>query len=665
MASFRRYLANDSISGKLLMLLISVTTSLVLIACGALTITTYLISREYNITQPLHQIEALFGNPVLVAYLLDSPQTSQSFLANLSSLTSLQSINILDSNKQLLLSFQNTESQPELSTEKSQFMVHLPQKQQTVTLILTAKPSLSNVLVLAIHIAILAIIATAGLVCILAIRRVKHIIIHPILHLIEQAHTISDFENYNVRATKFNNDELGILATAFNKMLNKIQARDQQLINARDQAEKARQQAQTLALETQRTNKKLALEVQVRTHIEQKLTDLRKYLSDIIDSMPSALIAIEQSQHIQQWNKQACLLFGISANDAYGKSVYQVITFLEKYQDTINKALAVNQTQTIEKVAITQPSQEIHYFDIVVYPLTSSPEINASSKKGAVIRLDDITQRLFIEEAIVQNEKMISVGGLAAGMAHEINNPLGGIVHSAQNIQRRLSPNLIKNQALAEKLHIDIQSLNQYLEERGISRFLSNIQDAGQRASKIVNNMLQFSRRSNRELQPTQLHALITRTLEIAHSDLAIKQSIELNTIKIRTYFDPQLDKIPCISNEIEQVLLNLIKNAAYAIHQRSHPLTDGLINIKTERKDQQALIIVEDNGVGMTADVRTRIFEPFFTTKEVGSGTGLGLSVSYFIITNNHKGKMQVRSTPTEGTRFTISLPLATSIAA
>ncbi|RDH45400.1 HAMP domain-containing sensor histidine kinase [Zooshikella ganghwensis] len=665
MASFRRYLANDSISGKLLTLLISVTVSLVLIACGALTITTYLISKEYNITQPLHQIEALFGNPVLITYLLESPETSKPFLANLSSLTSLQSLNILDANKTSLLSYQNTESQPELSTEQSQLAVYLPQKKQTVTLVLAAKPSLSNVLVLAIHIAILAIIATAGLICILAIRRVKHIIIHPILHLIEQAHTISDYDNYNVRATKFNNDEIGILATSFNKMLNKVQARDQQLINAKDQAEKASQQAQTLALETQRTNKKLALEVQVRTHIEQKLTDLKKYLSDIIDSMPSALIAIEQSQHIQQWNKQASTLFGITESDACGKSVYGVITCLKKHQDTISKALALNQAQTIEKVAIKHPSQEVHYFDIVVYPLTYSASANNSSKKGAVIRLDDITQRLFIEEAIVQNEKMISVGGLAAGMAHEINNPLGGIVHNAQNIQRRLSPSLIKNQELAARLHIDIQSLNQYLEERGISRFLNNIQDAGQRASKIVNNMLQFSRRSNRVLQPTQLNTLITRTLEIAHSDLAIKQSIELNTIKIRTYFDPLLDKVPCISNEIEQVLLNLIKNAAYAIHQRSSPLTEGLINIKTERKEQQALIIVEDNGVGMTADVRTRIFEPFFTTKEVGSGTGLGLSVSYFIITNNHKGQMQVRSTPTEGTRFTISLPLAASIAA
>ena len=117
---------------------------------------------------------------------------------------------------------------------------------------------------------------------------------------------------------------------------------------------------------------------------------------------------------------------------------------------------------------------------------------------------------------------------------------------------------------------------------------------------------------------------------------------------------------MPCIPNELEQVLLNLLKNAAQAIHQRPDKQQPGHIILRTKLNPPWAEIQVEDNGVGMPEPVRKRIFEPFFTTKEVGQGTGLGLSVSYFIITNNHKGQMEVHSTQGQGTCFTLRLPLA-----
>src|SRR5699024_3465175 len=126
--------------------------------------------------------------------------------------------------------------------------------------------------------------------------------------------------------------------------------------------------------------------------------------------------------------------------------------------------------------------------------------------------------------------------------------------------------------------------------------------------------------------------------------------------LRIERDFDPELGKVPCIANELEQVLLNLLKNAAQAIHPRD----DGRILIRTRLSPPWAEIQVEDNGMGMPEAVRKRIFEPFFTTKEVGDGTGLGLSVSYFIITNNHKGQMEVASMPGQGTQFTLRLPLA-----
>ena len=123
---------------------------------------------------------------------------------------------------------------------------------------------------------------------------------------------------------------------------------------------------------------------------------------------------------------------------------------------------------------------------------------------------------------------------------------------------------------------------------------------------------------------------------------------------------DPELGPVPGIPNELEQVLLNLLKNAAQAINQRSANMEPGRIILRTKLSPPWAEIQVEDNGVGMPEHVRKRIFEPFFTTKEVGQGTGLGLSVSYFIITNNHKGQMEVNSTLGQGTCFTLRLPLA-----
>jgi signal transduction histidine kinase len=155
------------------------------------------------------------------------------------------------------------------------------------------------------------------------------------------------------------------------------------------------------------------------------------------------------------------------------------------------------------------------------------------------------------------------------------------------------------------------------------------------------------------------LPQLIDQAVEIAGNDFDLSEGFDFKGVHIERDFDPELGKVPCIANELEQVLLNLLKNAAQAIHQRDEG-TPGRILLRTRLNPPWAEIQVEDNGIGMSETVRKRIFEPFFTTKEVGEGTGLGLSVSYFILTNNHKGQMEVTSMPGQGTQFTLRLPLA-----
>lgn len=295
----------------------------------------------------------------------------------------------------------------------------------------------------------------------------------------------------------------------------------------------------------------------------------------------------------------------------------------------------------------------MHHFALTCYPLMGG------AGRGVVIRIDDITQRLAMEELMVQSEKMLSVGGLAAGMAHEINNPLGAILHNVQNLRRRLLGELPKNQEAAKQAGIELAQLDGYLHSRGIPELLEGIQQAGKRAAKIVSNMLSFSRMSNRQMTPSLLPELIDQALEIAGNDFGLSEGFDFPSLAIVREFDTRLGPVEVIANELEQVLLNLLKNAAQAIHQREQPTEPGRITLRTVSNPPWAEIQVEDNGAGIPDSVRKRIFEPFFTTKEVGQGTGLGLSVSYFIITNNHKGQMEVQSRLGQGSTFILRLPL------
>jgi len=259
---------------------------------------------------------------------------------------------------------------------------------------------------------------------------------------------------------------------------------------------------------------------------------------------------------------------------------------------------------------------------------------------------------------IVQSEKMMSVGGLAAGMAHEINNPLGGILQSLQNIQRRLSADLPVNHSEAEACGTSLTAIRSYLEQRRVLKFLDSIRISGERASHIVQNMLSFSRRSETCKVPVALAQLLDKSVELAAHDYDLRKKFDFRDIRIVRDYDGNLPEVPCVATEIEQVVLNLLRNAAQAMTETMKTRPPEIV-LSTCRHLDQALISIADNGPGISADLRSRVFEPFFTTKDVGIGTGLGLSVSYFIINSHHGGQLSVESESGQGTRFTISLPL------
>jgi PAS domain S-box-containing protein len=269
----------------------------------------------------------------------------------------------------------------------------------------------------------------------------------------------------------------------------------------------------------------------------------------------------------------------------------------------------------------------------------------------------DLTERQQARDLMVQAEKMAMIGGLAAGMAHEINNPVGIIIQNLQNIERRLSDDLPANVEAAEKLGISLPLVRSYLEQRSIVSLLAKMYSAGERTTKIVSNILQFSRKSSSERKPTSLPEVIEHAVELAANDYDLKKKYDFRNLTIVRDFAPDLPQVPVNATEFEQVIINLLKNAAQAMAESRS--TKPEIHITASSEAGWVVVKVSDNGPGMEEGTRKRIFEPFFTTKEVGVGTGLGLSVSYTLITQNHKGIFTADSAPGEGALFTIKLPL------
>ena len=392
-------------------------------------------------------------------------------------------------------------------------------------------------------------------------------------------------------------------------------------------------------------------DISLRKKAEEESLYLQNYLKNVIDSMPSVIIGVDAEVKITRWNKKAEDATQLQANNVKGKSLNDVVPQLKNDIDKVNQAI---KNHEVLRVHIESNDDKTfgEYIDVTIFPLM------AETMEGAVIRIDDVTQNRRNREVMIQTEKMMSVGGLAAGMAHEINNPLGAMMQSAQNIQRRLSPELSKNVDIADEVGLDLNLLQPYLDKREINAFIDGIRDAGTRAAKIISNMLQFSRKSESNMVPIQLNQLIDQTIELAYNDYDLKKRFDFRHIELLRTYNPKMPLVPCNETEIEQVILNLLKNASQAIFENPSDNTP-CIEILTDFNNNQVIIEVTDNGPGIPFEIQHQVFEPFFTTKPVGEGTGLGLSVSYMIITQNHRGSMVLHSQPGNGSRFIITLPL------
>ncbi|MGE0083987.1 MAG: response regulator [Desulfococcaceae bacterium] len=393
-----------------------------------------------------------------------------------------------------------------------------------------------------------------------------------------------------------------------------------------------------------------------------ELESAKNYVKNIIDSLSSVLLSVDREGRIIEWNIQAEKEAGITWENVRGRHASDFFPCISKQLDSLNNVMEKGQPFRWEKLAV-EVNGEKQYKDVGIFPLTGE------GQQGAVIQIDNITIRVRIEEMMVQAEKMMSVGGLAAGMAHEINNPLGGILQSVQNILRRTSPELPKNEEIAGECGTNLQTIRCYLEKRNILNFLESIRESGNRASEIIHKVIRFSRPGESRMAPLNPAERAERALELAAHDYDLRKKYDFRNIEIIREIDPEMPKVPCMETEMEQVLLSLLRNAAQALDSRFPASGEKEISdrkpriiLRVLKEGKMARIEVEDNGPGMEPHIVKRIFEPFFTTKQVGTGPGLGLSVSYYIITNNHKGTLTVESEPGKGTRCIIRLPLLRS---
>jgi len=404
--------------------------------------------------------------------------------------------------------------------------------------------------------------------------------------------------------------------------------------------------------ELRRTNEHLSQEVLLRQQADGQLRAARATLRDILDSMPSMVVGFSLEFTVTHCNATASRLAGVDPARALGMSLFALLPSLGGLENDLRLAVDRGESLSRRRLLLEQDATPL-FVDLSVFPLLGE------SGPGAVLRLDDVTELARMEEFLVQSDKMASLGSLAAGMAHEINNPLAGVVQNAQTLERRLSPGLQANVPVARETGLDLEAMHRFLQARSVPQLLEAVRVSGERAARIVRNMLKFARRGQPRQEHQDITQLLDAALELAQNDYNMTKNYDFRRITINRRYEPGLPPVPCAPSEVEQVVLNILQNAAQAMWSPEGFRRPPAIEVAARLENGFAVISISDNGPGMEESVRRRAFEPFFTTKPPGEGTGLGLSVSYFIITQNHGGSLQVDSAPGKGTTFLIRLPL------
>lgn len=464
--------------------------------------------------------------------------------------------------------------------------------------------------------------------------------------------------NLDCEMKTFSNDEIGELTHSFDQMRQHLKSgfikleRRNETIRLLNESLEQRVEKRTAQLST--SNMKLLKEIEEREAVEDKLRRLRNYLGNIIDSMPSMLAGLDEEGRVTQWNREAENLTGIDAEKAEGRFLNDLFPQLPVNSDLIHEAVRLREVKKLSTVEITMKDSP-RYFDVTLYPL------DEQSSDGLVVKIDDVTDKKRAEELMAHSEKMLSVGGLAIGMAHEINNPLAGILQNIQVLANRLKDKLPANKRVADEAGISMEAIEAYIRERGLFKTIEAIQSSGSRIARIVDSLSYFSRDYCPENRKENIIPIIEKAIKnVAEGDES-KGPFNFSDIEIIREYEEEVVEIACKPPQIEQVLISVIRNGAQAMaaeKEEANVSKESRFIVRVSRESRMCRIEIEDNGPGVDEHVYKRIFEPFFTTKAVDVGSGLGLSVAYFIVTETHGGTMNVETQPGKGANFIFRLP-------
>lgn len=344
------------------------------------------------------------------------------------------------------------------------------------------------------------------------------------------------------------------------------------------------------------------------------------YLQNVLYSTDAAIMTIDKEEKIRNWNKGAEEIFGYTEEEVLGKPSSFLMPDEERFRKELEYIKRETERNGFVKIAETERVDKWGKLKPVSLSVTRLPSSDGGYF-GRTVVIKDTSEVKRLEQQVSQSEKLAVIGQLAAGIAHEIGNPLTAISSLVQ-ILRRKTDDLI------------------------IMEYLSNIKENIDRISKIVRELVDFSRTPSHESEFIQINHLLNTALGIVKYDKRVKH------VEFITDLSSDLPQIKVVPDQLLQVFINILINALDAIEG------EGKIIVKSKMDDSFIYVDFEDNGYGIPEDNLERIFDPFFTTKEVGKGTGLGLSVSYGII-NKFKGDILVKSEIGKGSTFTIKLPI------
>jgi two-component system NtrC family sensor kinase len=355
----------------------------------------------------------------------------------------------------------------------------------------------------------------------------------------------------------------------------------------------------------------------------QEMARLKEFNENIIESINVGVLVINLRGRITNWNSALEEIYGLKREEAIGRRITQV------FQPEMLRAL-----RALMQRAEWQKGQPVNVYkfrassvdgrDLTLNVSLAALQSKTEEVEGTLVAIEDVTERMKLEEQVQQSDKLSSIGLLAAGVAHEVNTPLTGISSYSQMLMQQV-PETDPRHQLLEKIY------------RQTSR-----------ASSIVNNLLNFSRVSDSRFSMIDLNRVLDDTIQLLESQLRNTQ------IEVVRSYGAELPLVPGNAPKLQQVFMNLILNARDAMPE------GGRLEISTASDEDSVIIKFRDSGMGIDPEHLSKIYDPFFTTKGIGKGTGLGLAVSYGII-KDHSGHIDVESKPGEGALFMITLPLAT----